>query len=233
MTSNTNGKGGALAPLGTSATNPFVDYGATVTARSTVGKILRFAKGDYVLGEEGREVKAGSLLAVNMAELAIGWVHWRDGKPVETTMGRVADRYVPPSRREMGDMDQALWDHDRHGRPRDPVVLTHYMLCMNDEGELLTFVTSSRGGFSAIGKLSKEFGLQLEQHPNEMPVISLASGSYEHADFGKIKYPMFPIVGWIPTSEFGVAAPGGKKKKLLLRRTLADELDDSLSDAFA
>src|SRR5262249_771929 len=140
--------GTELAP----ATNvdPFEAYADAVSPRNIVGSLLKFSKGDYLAGEDGVLVPAGTTFTANADELRVGWVRWCDGKPVEHIMQRVADGAVPPKREELGDQDQSTWELDSTGQPRDPWQLTNYLPLMNELGELFTFTTSSRGGLGAI-----------------------------------------------------------------------------------
>src|SRR3954466_3762471 len=85
-----------------------------------VKPILKFQKGDWLLGQDAEELKAGTRLAVAMLEAERGWVRWRDGKPVERRMARIAGRAPIPQRYELGHDDESLWDRDGDDRPRDP-----------------------------------------------------------------------------------------------------------------
>jgi len=140
-----------------------------------------------------------------MDQAMIGWVKWRDGKPVDMQMGRIAEGFIPPKRLELGDDDKDAWEIDDHDRPRDPWRLTNYLMLKDPEGtRLFTFTTSSQGGIDAVGKLIGIYGKLLRQRPDEFPLIALGVRSYKHRNkaFGKIFAPMFEIVGWVPKAEF-------------------------------
>jgi hypothetical protein len=203
----------------------------------------------FLAGEDDEEIRPGTLLVANMGELLVGWVRWVDRKPVEHVMGRVAEGFRPPLRDELGDNDPSAWDEDAAGKPRDPWQMTNYLLCLDDERRLYTFTTSSRTGLNSIGRLSREYGQQLAQHPDAWPVVQLSVGSYEDRDFGKILLPQFPIVSWFPRKDF--PAPDGsgdggsgsstaiagkkakKRSKLQLRAPLAAELNDEVPSSFS
>jgi hypothetical protein len=212
--------------------NHFVAYGDAVAARSIVGQLLRFRKGEYLAGEDNVVVKPGTLLVANMDELLFGWVKWVDRKPTEHVMGKVSEGYKPPLRRELGDTDDALWDEDAAGKPKDPWALSNYLLFMDEYGELYTFTTSSKTGLNAVAKLAKEYGSQLAAHPDHWPVVQLAVSSYEDRDFGRIPFPAFPLVGWFSKKDFPspAEAVAGKKvkKKLQLRLPTSDDLNDEV-----
>jgi hypothetical protein len=178
--------------------NPWLDYGNAATARSIVGTLLKFSKGDFVAGKDGRVIPIGTEMVPNMDSLEVGWVRWENDTPTEHRMGRVVDAFVPPKRSELGDNDQELWERDDDG-PSDPWEFTNYlvMLAKNDS-EAFTFVTSSRGGLNAIGELCKTYGKQMRQRPDQYPVIVLEVGSYMHREksYGRIKFPIFKTIGW-------------------------------------
>ena len=140
----------------------------------------------------------------NMDELLVGWVRWSQNKPTDHIMGKVVHGYQPPRRNELGDNDQDQWEVGDDGNSRDPWQLTNYLLLQGTEEELYTFTTSSKGGINAVGDLCVKYGKQLRQHPNDYPVIKIGTGSYMHQNksYGRIKYPMFEIVGWVKKSAF-------------------------------
>jgi hypothetical protein len=81
-----------------------------------------------------------------------------------------------------------------------------------EDGELFTFATSSRGGITAVGKLSTLYGRHCAKHRDEFPVVELGVGTYLHANkaYGRIKFPEFTVVGWTSKSTFdrALAAAG-------------------------
>jgi hypothetical protein len=188
----------------TSNVDPFLAYADAVSPRNIVGALLKFSKGDYFAGEEGKSVPVGTHFIVNLEELFVGQVKWRDGKPVEHIMVRIADGVLPPKRDELGDQDQSTWEMDGTGQPRDPWQLTSYVPMMNEEGELFTFATSSEGGRKAVGDLARLYAWHRRRHPDVYPVIALDVDSYLHKkrERGRIKVPRFTIVGWEPKTRF-------------------------------
>jgi hypothetical protein len=218
-----NGGGGGVP------TNPqknyFEQYGEQVSQRNIVGRLLKFSKGDYLVGENNAEMKIGTELVANMDELMVGWIRWEDNKPAEQIMGRLVEGYQPLKREELGHEDKSLWEVDEvSNEPRDPWQFSNYMI-MKTPGEddpddaLFTFATSSRGGLGGIGELCKSYGKVMRQRPDEFPIVKLGVGSYPHKNkaFGRIKYPIFDIVGWTAKSEFneilGQAAANAEGKK--------------------
>ena len=191
----------------TSPSNPFTAYGEAVTHRNIVGELLKFSKGDWLVGQDNEEVKVGTQFVANMHELLVGWIRWQDNKPTDHIMGKVVDSYQPPRRSELGDTDSHEWEVDDRGDPRDPWQLSNYLLMKGMvDGELYTFTTGSKGGRDAIGDLSKDYGKVMAQHGDEFPVVAISVRSYEHPNksYGRIKTPEFKIVGWVGRDTFAV-----------------------------
>jgi hypothetical protein len=191
--------------------NYFQSYGDQVSQKSIVGKLLKFSKGDFLVGENNDEVEEGTQYVANMDELMVGWIRWQDNKPTDQIMGRVSEGHQPQRRSDLGDNDKTQWEVDDQGRERDPWQFSNYLI-LKTPGEagddsLFTFTTSSRGGLNAIGELCKAYGKAMRQRPDELPIIALGSGSYNHPNkaYGRIKFPTFDVVGWAPKAEFAEA----------------------------
>ncbi len=184
--------------------NPFEAYGEGVTQRNIVGTLLKFSKGDYLAGQGNDEIPVGTKMVANMDSLLVGWIRWANNKPTDQQMGAVIEGFQPAKRVDLGDNDKAQWDVDDQGQQRDPWQFSNYLVLANPETkELYTFTTSSRGGLNAIGELSKTYGKEMRQRPNEWPVIALNIDSYNHPNkqFGRIKIPVFSITGWVTKTE--------------------------------
>jgi hypothetical protein len=196
----------SLAPAGG---NAFEAYGQAVSQRSIVGKLLKFSKGDYLVGENNEDMPEGTELIANMDELMVGWIKWQDNKPAEQIMGRVSDGYQAPRRTDLGDNNKDDWETDDQGQLRDPWQFSNYLILKEpgEDGELYTFATSSKGGLNAIGELCKSYGKAMRQRPDDLPVVTLKVGSYQHSNksFGRIKFPIFELTGWAPRVEFTAA----------------------------
>lgn len=196
----TSGQGGALTT--NEAFDPYAEYGRQNT-NNIVGKLLRFSKGDYLVGDD--EIEAKTQMVANMANLLIGWIRWEDQKPAETVMGLLGEGYKPQKRNELGFDDESDWPVDKDGKPQDPWQETNYLVFMDpSDNELYTFTTSSAGGRNAISKLCKDYGTKRRMNPGKFPIVSLEVDSYKHKDtsLGRIKVPELKIVGWVAESSF-------------------------------
>jgi len=67
-----------------------------------------------------------------------------------------------------------------------------------EEEGLYTFISSSRGGLSAVGVLSQRYGRKIREDDQALPVVELDKSSYKHSNklYGEIYTPVFKIVGW-------------------------------------
>lgn len=202
------------------AVNYYQQYGDQMSARTIRGKLLKFSKGDYLAGEDNDDVPSGTRFIAKMDDLMIGWQCWKDQKPVDHVMGRLGEGYQPPRRDTLGDDDQSQWEHDpASGELRDPWQFSNmipFRLISKDgqveEGDddesrgVHTFTTSSKGGLGSLGLLTQKFGKAMRQHEGQYPIIEIGVDSYPHKNkaFGRIKFPTFKIVGWVPMSMFSL-----------------------------
>lgn len=190
--------------------NPFEAFGNAATR--SAHPLLKFSKGDYLFGQDSEEMPMGTELVAVMDEFRTGMIKWTEGAPSERLMGLVGDGFVPPRRAELGDTDKEAWEKDDRGDPKDPWQLSNElpMVMREDTGNVFLFVTSSRGGLSALGELCKAYGRRMRTHPDEYPVIRLDFGSYMHPNknFGRIKFPKFEIVAWTNKEPWDEAAGG-------------------------
>jgi hypothetical protein len=188
--------------------DPFLDYANSVRAEYTIGKLLKFAKGDYTAGEADEIIPHGTKLIAAVDLLTLGHVKWLGGKPAEHRMILVASGEKPEPRSELGDHDEALWELDDAGKPRDPWQLTQYLPMMAEDQELFTLTTSSRGGIGALATLARAYARRRVAHPGQFPVIELGVDAYQHSNstYGRIKVPTLKVIGWEPKATFLKAA---------------------------
>ncbi len=184
--------------------NYFEQYGSIAAQTAITGTLIKFSKGDWLLGPDEEPLDVGTQFTAVMSELQIGWIKWVDSKPEEQIMGKVAEGFQPPRRKDLGDTDDTEWDVDSQGRPRDPWQFSNHLVLRKvgtdgaDEDDLYTFATSSRGGINAIGELCKAYGKQFRQRAGQFPIIELGVDSYVHSnkEYGRIKIPLLKLVDW-------------------------------------
>ena len=193
------GNGSALAHL------------AAVAATAQEMHFLKFVKGEFYSGDD--EVPLGTEYIAHVDQLVCGRVKFADGKVVDQRIGLIAEGFKPPPRKELGDLDESKWEKDGAGMPRDPWTLQYFLPIEGPEtGELLTYVTGSRGGISAIGRLCNQF---VRKARNGLPIVRLSAGSYKHKRFGRVEKPDFPVVSWTGASVAGVEqSPNASEKEV-------------------
>jgi hypothetical protein len=180
---------------------------AAVAAQAVEVRLLKFVKGKFYVG--GDELPAGREFVAHVQQLAHGWVKFTDGKLAEQRVGIVADGFVLATRDELGDTDSSKWEKDGAGAPRDPWTIQYYLPLEDaDSGELLTFVTGSQGGNSAIGRLTNQFVRNVHKG---LPLVRLAADSYKHKNknFGWVDVPEFSVTGWTGASDNFAPRAGG------------------------
>jgi hypothetical protein len=201
--------------------NPFESYADRVDNMRLLGPILKFTKGDYLVGRDGEECPEKELVAL-MPGLLWGWIRWEDNFPVEHIMGLLMEGYVPPALEELSHRDKTQWELDNKDKPRDPWQEGFYLPVISANAETVyTFATSSDGGRRrAIAPLCGEYGTHIRQHPDELPVIGLEQDSYMHSDrsIGRVKFPLFPVKRWVKAPPYlaAVTTLTGKSLKLAL-----------------
>jgi hypothetical protein len=171
--------------------NPWLE--AADEAGGGFGKILKFVKGEWEIGEE--TLPEGKEFIAYIDEVARGYVKFEDKTVKERHIVKVRDGH-PPKREDLGDNDPDQWEVGDDGKPRDPYVL-QWLLPMSPvdaAGDLTVFCTSSKGGIGAIGLLCKVYGRS--ERNGLLPIVALKSANYKHPDYGKVFKPDLPIVGW-------------------------------------
>jgi hypothetical protein len=195
-------------PAATGITDPFLAFAQAESGQDILGKLIRFSKGDYIADKQ--EIHAGTEMVAAVDALVVGWVRWSGKQQVERHLGRIADGFREPERDELGWHDEASWERDSEGRPSDPWQKTGLLpLKRISDGELFTLTLNGRGrGGEAIGRLVGAYG-RSRMREDSYPIIKLGVDAYEHKTYGRIKYPILPIVGWRPKAEFGALETGG------------------------
>lgn len=184
--------------------NPLLEYADAIAPSFVVGKLLKFAKGDYLAGADGQEVAMGTVMIVAADELMVGWVRWVGGKPAEQLLVRINDGQKPLRREQLGFVDKTQWEIDNSGKPRDPWQFTNYLPMADEAGELYTFSSGSKGGLGAIGNLLRRYVQQQKKNDAVFPKIKLGTDTYPHQnkEYGRIKVPVLEPAGWVSKRVF-------------------------------
>jgi hypothetical protein len=166
---------------------------AAAEAGSEFGKLLKFNKGEWLIGED--TVSEGTEYIAFIDEVARGLVKFENGSVTDRQIVKVRDG-KPLPREALGDNDPSQWEVGDDGKPRDPYVF-QWLLPMSPveaEGDLTVYATASKGGIGAIGLLCKVYGRS--QRNGLLPIVALKTASYKHPVYGKVLKPDLPIVGW-------------------------------------
>ena len=200
--------------------NPFESYADRADNQMWLGPLLKFTKGEYLVGRDGEECPEKEVVAL-MPGLLHGWTRWKDSFPVENVLGLMMEGFVPPALETLNHRDREKWELDNKGKPRDPWQESFYLPVITINGDkVYTFATSSDGGRRhAIAPLCGEYGTHIRQHPDELPVIGLEQDSYLHSDrsIGRVKYPLLPVKRWVKADVYlaAVTTLTGRSLKLL------------------
>jgi hypothetical protein len=144
---------------------------------ASFGTLLKFVKGDWLIGEEQEPVAPTATFIVNMEEYWRGWIKWLDKEPVDHRIGRVVDRHRVHLREELGDLDQSRWETDANGVPRDPWQRVSYLVMRNTSNDdIVTFTSTSDGGRKAVAKLADRYDRLRRKHLGKMPVVGSSAG---------------------------------------------------------
>jgi hypothetical protein len=173
-------------------------------ARAAAPIVVKFISGNWSVSDV--PVPAGTRFMLHPSQVSHCWTRFQDGKVAEEISAIVSeDEDGDPElhivkgqgRRDLGYDNQAEWEPDNIGKPRDP---WNYGLGlpMTDikTGAAVLFRTSSIGGMAAIAGQVANFA----RNPSlGYPIVELSTGSYKNKRYGGYtSYPIFQIVGYEP-----------------------------------
>jgi hypothetical protein len=189
-----------VAPISKTPQQAYLDE---IAPSSIVGRLIKFSKeGAFATRDDGEPVSPDVDFIALCDETLIGWIKFNaDDEPPERVQGLLYENFVMPPREELGDMDPAQWPAGLSGEPVDPwqhqinLVLQHA-----DTKEMFTFSTSSMTGRRAVGNLLHHYDRMRRLHPDELPVVRLRAGGFQHKDdrIGFVPTPVFCVVGRTP-----------------------------------
>jgi len=108
--------------------NPWIEVSAELD-KFVGAPFVRFSKqGEFEISDT-ETIPASTRCIAHADEIMFGWRKWSDNKVVETRMGRVADRYVPAQRKDLGDTDESQWEMQDDDTRRDPTRRDPWQFC--------------------------------------------------------------------------------------------------------
>jgi hypothetical protein len=158
-------------------------------------RILKFRKGDFLIGEEG--VPLGTEFLAHTAAWTKCWIKFSDGRVSDRKLYRVARGERAPERDELGDLDQGRWEAGPDGKLSDPWVLQYLVPFENlENGDVVVFATPSIGGKQAIADLCMAYSRRVKKGHRGQPIVKLSKADMPTKLYGKVPRPSFQIVGW-------------------------------------
>jgi hypothetical protein len=182
---------------------PVQQYLDEISPANIAGRLIKFGKdGNFVTSDDGEPIDDDAEFIVLADETLIGWIKFHpDDTPPDRIMGLLYDGFKMPKRETLADLDQSQWSTGLSGQPEDP---WKHQICVvlqqTDTRELFTFATTSQTGRRGVGNLLRHYDRMRRTNPNELPVVRLGPGGYQHRDerIGWVATPAFPVVGRAP-----------------------------------
>ena len=178
-------------------------------------KILKFNKGDYLIGEE--EVALGTEYIAHTRLWTKCWIKFVDGEVAQRKVYSVARGETPPERDELDDLDETNWSKGLDDKPADPWVFQNLLPLENpSSGEVVIFVSPSVGGKIAVAELCKAYAMRAKRIENcGQPIIKLATITFPSKKFNtKVPRPLFEIIAWdepSPDGDIEMVPPASSK----------------------
>ena len=152
----------------------------------------RDGSGTWMYGQRRTVVEDGSCWAVNPLMFKYGYICFDNAnKPTERLVSVSLPMPLSTELPDNGFKWQEQWAVN--------------LKCIDgaDAGTEVVFKSSTDGGIKAIAGLIEAVRDQLSggQHGGKVsPIVRLEKDSYPHSQFGRIWFPVLPIVDWMPLS---------------------------------
>ena len=203
-----SGNGTAVATVTKASTAVTVPDNRSTTAKyldevassSIVGSPIKFNKHGKFATKDA-EISEETDFIVHADQTMVGWIKFNDDAPPDRHMGMLYDGFIMPPRAELGDTDPADWPAGLSGAPDDPWKHQMYLVLQQaGTAEFFTFITQSATGRRSVGNLLKHYERMRKINPNELPVVRLKAGGFQHRDdrVGWVATPAFAVVGRAP-----------------------------------
>jgi hypothetical protein len=167
-----------------------------------VGRLAKFSKeGKSVVQDTQEEIDPEADFLALLDQTFVGWIKFNEDAPPDRVMGLLYGGFVMPPRDTLGNLDQSKWKIGLSGKPEDDWKHQIYLVLQHaDTKELYTYVVSSRTGRSAAGNLLRHYDRMRRTHPDELPVVRIKTGGFQHKDerVGWVNTPVFVVVGRAP-----------------------------------
>jgi hypothetical protein len=199
--------GTAVAPANSTAVampdsrNEVEKYIDDISPNQMAGRLIRFdgKKGEFLTLDDGEPILKDAEFIALCDETWRGWIKFNgEGQPPDRVGGLLYGGFVMPSRESLGDNDPNNWPIGLDNKPADP--WQHQILVPLQHAttrELFTFGTTNPTGRRAVGNLLRSYDRTRKTAPDEVPVVRLQRGGFNHKDerVGWVHTPMFVIIG--------------------------------------
>jgi hypothetical protein len=179
-----------------------------VASQESTGERVKFTKGGLWTAGAAELDITNSIVLADMFGLRVGFLKWKDAKPVDQKVGRVLDGFEA-RREDLDELDESAWPLGQDGKPQDPWQFGYFLRVENvEDGTSYLWTASSFGARKAIGDISRKFARKRQN-----PIVRLTASSYKHRNpaFGRIFEPVLEVVEWDETSAApALAAPAPK-----------------------
>jgi hypothetical protein len=198
---------GVIAP----AKHTVINAGLNNLAKhASSGTVLRFNKdGQFFQPTNGDAIlPEGTELACHWDQARSGYQRFNgEGERPDVRLGLVFSAQSLPRRDELGDTDESQWPISKlSGRAEDPWrEIMMVPLESVEAGELYIFQTSSVTGLRAVANLLRQASRLASKDPDNLPVVKLRSGGFDHRKFGWVRVPAFEFVGKAPRTNIAAA----------------------------
>lgn len=151
--------------------------------------IMRLNKSDgtWVYGSDSVEVEEDSQWVIPPDSMLQGYIAWHAGNVEGEKMAAIGAEPVspdmlPPVKAKNGWEDQVGFG----------------LVCITgeDTDTKAVFKTNTRGGIEAWNSVFDAIKARAESGKAFTPIVKLTHSSYQHTEYGKIRKPVFEIVGW-------------------------------------
>jgi hypothetical protein len=162
-----------------------------------------FFEGDFLNfnGQSGKwtrrkeSIGATTSFLCDMRGIALGWVKWIDGKPVDRVLGLLINGYVRPPRETLDDFAERYWPINSFGTPEDPwKKITYLPMRCKDDDENVVYGANSETALNAVRSFIAVY--HRTDRGGKDPVVLLESSSFRNKANGTTYVPKFKTVGW-------------------------------------
>jgi hypothetical protein len=193
-------------PDNRTAVQAYVD---DIAPAGIAGRLVKFGKeGVFATSDDGAPIAEEAEFVALLDQTLIGWIKFNaDGTAPDRIQGLLYDSFTMPARSTLGDSDESLWSAGLSGRPEDPWKHQVCVVLQNTQTqELFTFGTMSATGRRSVGNLLRHYDRMRRTNPNDLPVVRLKAGGFNHRDerIGWVATPVFVVVGRAPRDSVAV-----------------------------